>query len=129
MTTTIDNAAIIDQVAAASDRWIAMFNQGDTTGCVAAYHPDAVIEAKPVGTFQGHLAIDAFWRPFMAAGAGELVYSRRRYQVQDEHNVLLSAEWSMNVGRGIITKEHWQLEGDRWILRFDAFEIQEQYQT
>ena len=46
----------------------------------------------------------------------------------DARSVVLSASWSMNVGRGIITKELWVRQDDQsWLLVEDDFEVQEQY--
>ena len=111
-----------------SQKWIEAFNKGDTNTCIAGYQVDAVINAKPLGTFKGTGEIDGFWRPFMASGAGELKYSDVKLEVVDASTVLLSASWSMNVGRGIITLEKWVLENDgNWLLAQDDFEIQENF--
>jgi ketosteroid isomerase-like protein len=111
-----------------SQKWIEAFNKGDTDICVAGYQVDAVINAKPLGTFKGTSEIDAFWRPFMALGAGELRYSDVKLEVVDAATVLLSASWTMNVGRGIITLEKWVLQKEgKWLLAQDDFEIQENY--
>ena len=53
------------EVLEVSRQWIASFNRGDVEACIAAYKPDAVINAKPYGSFKGTEAIDGFWRPFM----------------------------------------------------------------
>lgn len=117
-------------VSTCSKKWIENFNNGNTDYCVAAYEADAVINAKPLGTFKGTAEIDAFWRPFMASGAGELKYTDVKLEAVDESTVLLSANWSMNVGRGIITKEKWVLQKDgRWLLQEDDFEIQENFEV
>lgn len=111
-----------------SQKWIESFNKGDVDACVAGYQSDAVINAKPLGTFKGTKEIDAFWRPFMGSGAGDLKYDDVELQVEDASTVLLSASWSMNVGRGIITREKWVLQDDEnWLLEEDAFEIQENF--
>ncbi|MEM9492907.1 MAG: nuclear transport factor 2 family protein, partial [Myxococcota bacterium] len=116
----------LDQVRQRSAQWVAAFNRGDVDTCVAAYHPDAVMEAKPMGTFRGRAAIDGFWRPFLASGAGELVYRNIQLTVRGQRSVVLSADWSMNVGSGIITCELWVADDDgRWLLHEDAFEIRE----
>lgn len=66
----------------------------------------------------------------MASGAGELKYTDVKLEAVDESTVLLSANWSMNVGRGIITKEKWVLQKDgRWLLQEDDFEIQENFEV
>lgn len=115
-------------VSTCSKKWIENFNNGNADYCVAAYASDAVIHAKPLGTFKGTKEIDAFWRPFMASGAGELKYTDVKIEAIDESTVLLSASWRMNVGRGIITKEKWVLQKDgRWLLQEDNFEIQENF--
>ena len=64
----------------------------------------------------------------MASGAGELKYSDVKLEVVDASIVLLSASWTMNVGRGIITLEKWVLQSDgNWLLAQDDFEIQENF--
>ena len=113
-------------VAKRSQAWIERFNSGDVDACVGAYQADAVINAKPLGTFTGTSEIDGFWRPFMASGAGELKYEGIKLAVVDSSTVLLSADWSMNVGRGVITMEKWVRQPDgNWLLAQDDFEIQE----
>ena len=115
-------------VLVCSQKWIEAFNKGDTNTCIAGYQVDAVINAKPLGTFKGTGEIDGFWRPFMASGAGELKYSDVKLEVVDASTVLLSASWTMNVGRGIITLEKWVLQSDgNWLLVQDDFEIQENF--
>ena len=119
---------VMAAVLEASVAWVRSFNDGNTDACVAAYTPGAVMEAKPMGRFEGRQAIDDFWRPFMASGATDLVYRDVKLHVVDAKTVELSASWSMNVGYGIITCERWVEEADgAWRLLFDAFEIQEQY--
>jgi ketosteroid isomerase-like protein len=111
-----------------SQKWIEAFNKGDADTCIAGYQVDAVINAKPLGTFKGTSEIDAFWRPFMASGASELKYSDVKLEVVDASTVLLSASWTMNVGRGIITLEKWVLQNEgNWLLAQDDFEIQENF--
>lgn len=119
--------ASVRAVRARSRAWIATFNRGDVDGCVAAYTADATMEAKPMGTFHGTAAIDGFWRPLMTDGASELIYSNVKLHMVDERTVLLSADWSMNIGSGVITEERWVLQDDgRWLLEFDAFEMTQQ---
>jgi hypothetical protein len=48
--------------------------------------------------------------------------------IENETTVLLTADWKMNVGRGIIIQERWVKQKDgNWLLEFDDFEVQEQY--
>ena len=125
----MENESVIKQsVLNCSQRWIKSFNKGDVDSCLAGYHRDAVINAKPLGTYKGTAEIDAFWRPFMGSGAGDLKYEDVNLKVVDASTVLLSASWSMNVGRGIITMEKWVLQNDgNWLLMQDDFEIQEKF--
>lgn len=123
-----DSAEIKQSVLQCSQKWIQSFNKGDVESCVAGYQSNAVINAKPLGTFKGTAEIDAFWRPFMGSGAGDLKYADVSLQVVDASTVLLSASWSMNVGRGIITMEEWVLQDNgNWLLAQDDFEIQENF--
>ncbi len=126
--TTPTSHHALEEVAAASRRWIAAFNLGDVDTCVATYLADAEMVADPMGRFQGHAAIDGFWRPFVAGGAGALTYHEVQLSQQNDGSVLLSARWTMNVGAGVIYKERWQKdEQDVWRLAFDHFEVKEQY--
>ena len=122
------SATIRKEVLAVSQQWIANFNKGDIDACVAGYLPDAIMEAKPMGTFKGTQAIDGFWRPFMSSGAKGLVYQDIQLEVIDESTAHLSANWQMNVGQGVITLEKWVKQSNgQWLLAHDAFEILEQY--
>ena len=117
-----------NEVLERSRRWIESFNSGDVDACVGAYTEDAVMNAKPFGTFKGPQEIDAFWRPFMGSGPSGLEYSNVELEVIDEDTVHLSADWRMSVGRGIITKERWVRQpGGEWMLSEDDFELQEQF--
>ena len=126
---TSDRAALIAEVSATSNAWIASFNAGNAEACAAGYEQDALMEAKPIGEYKGHDEIFTFWHSFIDSGAAELVYSNVKLTVIDATTVLLSADWRMNVGRGIITEERW-VKGDdgKWRLRFDAFEVQERFE-
>ncbi|CAM2011070.1 YybH family protein [Acanthopleuribacter pedis] len=132
MTTTIPTSTqashlVLAEVATASRNWIAAFNRGDVDTCVATYLPNAEMVAAPMGTYIGHQQIDDFWRPFVAQGAGELVYSQVKLSEESDGSVLLAATWSMNVAAGEIHKERW-IKDDQgaWRLAFDHFEVLEQ---
>ena len=118
-----------EEVRVCSQNWIQSFNKGDVDACMAAYKADAIMHAKPMGTFTGVDAIDGFWRPFMASGAGQLEYDDIKIEVINESTVLLSANWRMNVGRGVITMEKWVKQSDgNWLLEQDDFEVLEQFE-
>ncbi len=115
------------EVLEVSRQWIASFNRGDVDACVAGYKSDAVVNAKPYGSFQGTEAIDGFWRPFMGSGAGDLVYSNVQVRAIDDQTVVLSADWSMNVGSGVTTLERWEKQPDgEWLLEQGDFEVLKQ---
>ena len=117
-----------NEVLRTSQEWITHFNEGDVDFCVAAYLPTAVIEATPMGTFTGTEEIDGFWRPFMSSGATDLRYEEVSLKIIDETTAHLSARWSMNVGRGVITLEKWVKQSNgQWLLAHDAFEVLEQF--
>jgi ketosteroid isomerase-like protein len=116
-----------DEVLKRSEKWIASFNAGDVDACVAGYRESAVMNAKPMGVFTGLKEIEGFWRPFIESGAGNLVYQNFKLEVVDNKTVLLSADWSMNVGRGIITMEKWVKLDEDWFLERDDFEVKEKF--
>ena len=122
------STALRKEVLTASQQWIANFNKGDVDACVAAYASNAVMEAKPFGTFTGTQEIDAFWRPFISSGATALEYQEVVLQVINELTLHLSANWHMNVGRGVIALEKWEKQSNgQWLLTHDAFEVLEQF--
>lgn len=122
------STTVRNEVLAASQPWIANFNQGNVAACVAAYLPDAVMQAHPIGTFSGAQEIDEFWRPFMTSGAKELEYQEITLDIINESTVHLSAKWRMNVGHGVITLEKWVKQSNgQWLLAHDAFEVLEQF--
>lgn len=118
----------LQEVLQASAEWITRFNTGDVEACVDTYLPEAVMNAAPAGSFAGREAIDGFWRPFVASGAGELVYSEVSLRAVGEGRVQLAANWRMNVGRGVITNELWvRDDAGRWRLAEDDFEVRERF--
>ena len=119
---------VSNEVLRASRQWITNFNEGNVDACVAGYLPDAVMEAKPMGTFRGTPEIEGFWRPFISSGATDLEYHEVTLEVIDESTVHLSANWRMNVGHGVITLEKWVRQPNgQWLLAYDAFEVLEQF--
>ena len=124
-----DNATTMRrEVLTASQQWIANFNKGDVDACVAGYLPEAIMKAKPMGTFRGTREIDDFWRPFMSSGAKDLEYQEIKLEVINESTIHLSATWRMNVGQGVITLEKWVKQSNgQWLLAHDVFEVLEQF--
>ncbi|NQY30363.1 MAG: MBL fold metallo-hydrolase [Flavobacteriaceae bacterium] len=124
----IERTIAEQEVLKASSVWIKNFNKGNVDYCVNHYTKDAVMTAKPFGTFKGGTAIDGFWDPFVKSGAGYLVYRNTIVKEINLTTVHLSSNWSMNVGEGIITKEEWVKGTDNvWLLKIDNFEVLKQY--
>ena len=121
MTQDIKTAAL-----AASDKWQATFNAGNGEGCADFYEEDALMVAAPFGEFRGRAAIRDFWNDLVAKGFADVTYIDRKVEVLDDTAAVISAGWTMNHARGVITKELWVLQHDgRALLREDFFEAQE----
>ena len=53
---------LLTTVHEASASWKAAFNYNNADGCAAQYEEDAVMIAKPFGTFKGREEIQGFWQ-------------------------------------------------------------------
>ena len=115
------------EVLNASEKWISNFNAGNTIGIANAYTADAIMVAKPFGTFEGRKAISEFWTPFIASGATDLEYSNTKVKIVHKTKAIISSDWKMNVGKGIITNETWVKTNGLWKLEADHFEVIEQF--
>ncbi|WP_338410400.1 hypothetical protein [uncultured Flavobacterium sp.] len=117
------------EVLNASKNWIANFNKGNATACVQGYDAKAVMSAIPFGIKSGTTEISDFWTPFIQSGATNLIYTNVSIEVANETTAFLSANWSMNVGRGIIYQEKWEKKEEQWLLIYDNFQVLEQFET
>lgn len=115
------------EVAKVSKQWITDFNNGNITAITNAYAKNAIMTAKPFGTYKGQKAIHNFWAPFIKSGATDLKYFNTTINVIDTKTVQLSSDWSMNVGEGIITNETWVKQNGFWKLTQDEFEVKKQF--
>lgn len=115
------------EVLETSKNWISNFNEGNTTKISNAYLEDAVMVAKPFGTFKGKKAIGEFWTPFIKSGATDLKYTDTKVKVINKNKAIISSNWSMNIGKGIITNETWVKVNGTWKLKNDLFEAIEQF--
>ena len=123
MATKEQQAMVIDAINSASEVWIQAFNVGDAAGCVAQYESDAVMHARPFGTFTGTAAILAFWQKLMDDGFSDVEYVDPKIEVIDETCGVLTSNWKMNKAHGVIHKEVWVLQKDGTAkLREDDFE-------
>lgn len=125
MTTNDEKNVVIEAVKKASELWKSAFNSGDAAGCAAQYEKDAVMEARPFGTFTGTPHIQAFWQRIMDEGLTGIEYLDPKIEVVDSTSAVLTAGWKMNKASGVIHKELWILQKDGTAkLREDDFEAQ-----
>lgn len=117
------------EILAASKQWIHKFNQGNAKFCGQAYQEKAVMRPTPFKVQKGAGNITKFWQKLIKDGANNLVYTQVAIEVINENVALLSANWRMNIGRGVIYKEKWEKNNGKWLLSHDDFEILEQFKT
>ncbi|MEM1169100.1 MAG: nuclear transport factor 2 family protein [Cyanobacteria bacterium P01_H01_bin.35] len=116
---------VIKAVNEASNKWKAAFNAGDASGCAAQYEENAVMHARPFGTFTGTDEIESFWKKLIEDGYSNVDYIEPSVDVIDEKSAVLKSAWKMNKAKGVIHKELWVLQSDGAAkLREDDFEAQ-----
>lgn len=119
------NDKLIEAVKQASEKWKTAFNNGDASGCALCYEEQAVMNAKPFGTFTGRQEIENFWTKIISDGFTDVEYIEPNIEVINDNEALLSSKWRMNNAHGIITKELWVIQEDgSALLREDDFEVQ-----
>lgn len=120
MTSKIETAAF-----AKLAEWKDAFNSGNAAGCAACYEEDALMVATPFGEFRGRAEIQAFWADLVAKGFADVAYTDTKIDILNENEAVVSASWTMNNAKGIITHEHWVMQADGTaLLREDRFEAQ-----
>lgn len=117
------------EVLSASKQWINHFNNGNAQECANGYTSISVMRALPFGVKYSQEEILSFWTSLIESGANNLVYTNVSVEVVDEQTALLSAQWSMNIGEGIIYQEKWIKENEKWLLSYDDFEVFLQYES
>ncbi len=111
-------------VAKASKAWRDAFNRGDAAAAAALYEENAVMVAKPFGTFTGRAQIQTFWENLVKQGFDNVIYMNTTTKYLDPNTVQISASWRMNKASGVITNELWVLQPDgQALLREDHFEV------
>ena len=118
-----EKKVILNAVNEASAKWKLAFNSGDALGCANQYEQDAVMNAKPFGTFTGKTEIQAFWQKLIDDGFSDVDYIEPKVEVVDATSAVLVSGWKMNKAGGVIHKELWVLQTDGSAkLREDNFE-------
>ena len=124
---TSDITTIADAARQASENWKLAFNSGNAFGCADNYEADAVLQARPIGTFSGKAEIQKFWQTLIDDGFKEVEYIDTKLEIIDPTQAILTAGWKMNKAGGIIHKELWVLQNDGTAkLREDYFEVLDQ---
>lgn len=103
----------MEVVAKASTSWKNAFNSQDAARCAAQYEANAVMVAKPFGTFTGTVEIQGFWQKLMDDGFSDVEYVAPILAPADDmKSATLSSDWTMNKAKGVITKELWRVQED-----------------
>lgn len=119
-------SAILAAVKTASEAWKSSFNSGNAAGCASQYEKDAVMHARPFGTFTGTAEIQSFWQKLIDDGFSDVRYLDPKIEIVDESSALLTSGWAMNKAGGVIHKELWVLQPDGTAkLREDDFEAKD----
>ena len=116
-------AAVLEATQKASEQWKSAFNSGNAAGCADQYEANAVMHARPFGTFTGTAEIQAFWQKLIDDGFADVEYVDPQIEVVDGASAILTSHWKMNKARGVIHQELWVLQADGTAkLREDDFE-------
>ncbi|MCY9854394.1 YybH family protein [Vibrio mediterranei] len=104
--------------------WQVAFNNQDAAGCAAQYAEDAIMVAKPFGTFEGREAIQAFWQNIIDQGFKDVDYTNTKWEKAGETSYILTSDWTMNNAFGVVHKELWEIQTDGASrLTYDEFEV------
>ena len=87
---------LIEKTIEASQQWKNFFNEGSATGCASMYEEDAIMIAKPFGTFKGRQHIEAFWQNLLEQGFKDVSYVEPTVEAIDENSAVLTSKWTMN---------------------------------
>ena len=116
--------SVLERAQAGISAWQIAFNNQDAAGCAAQYAEDAVMIAKPFGTFEGREAIQAFWQNIMDQGFNSVDYTNTKWEQDSEQGYILTSDWTMNKAFGVVHKELWEIQADGLSrLTYDEFEV------
>ena len=117
--------SVLAAVNEASKKWQAAFNSQDASGCAAQYEDNAVMYARPFGTYTGTKEIQEFWQKLIDDGFADVDYIDPKIEIVDASSAILKSGWKMNKAAGVIHKELWMIQPDGSAkLREDDFEAQ-----
>lgn len=120
-----DNQQTLQLCKDAIGRWQGAFNQQDAAGCAAQYQADAVMDARPFGTFTGREQIQAFWQKIIDDGFKDVQYTDVVWEQVAKDSFVLTSSWTMNKAFGVVHRELWQVQEDGLArLVEDDFEVQ-----
>lgn len=106
------------------ENWKKAFNAQDAKGCADQYSQNCTMHARPLGTFEGREAIEAFWQEIIDQGFRDVSYTEVNWQPYGEDGYILTSKWTMNNAFGVVHREHWVVESDGHArLAEDDFEI------
>ena len=110
-------------VNTASQNWQNAFNSGDAKAAASLYEQDAVMVAKPFGTYEGRPSIQTFWEGLVKGGYSDVAYVNPKLTILDTQTAQVTSDWTMNKAKGVITNELWVIQPDGTaLLREDHFE-------
>lgn len=110
--TSSEKSILLKAVLKASNTWKDGFNTGKASQSAGIYAKDAIMNAKPFGTFKGRDAIEKFWDNLIKGGYSDVEYINATIDIIDNKHAVIASSWKMNKAKGIITKELFQLQED-----------------
>ncbi|MGC9402022.1 YybH family protein [Vibrio genomosp. F10 str. 9ZC157] len=114
----------LERAQAGIAAWQKAFNRQDAAGCAEQYAENAIMVAKPFGTFEGREAIQAFWQNLMTQGFHSVDYTNTLWKKESDIGYILTTDWTMNKAFGVVHKELWEVQEDGLSrLTYDEFEV------
>lgn len=116
---------ILEACKAGIAMWQDAFNRQNAEGCADQYNEQCIMHARPFGTFKGKESIQAFWQEIIDQGFAEVNYTEVKWTPINDDGYILTSNWTMNKGFGVVHREHWVVETDgKARLISDDFEVQ-----
>lgn len=104
--------------------WQKAFNSQDAKGCAEQYNDNAIMQARPFGTFEGRQMIESFWQGIIDQGFRDVEYTDVEWRKFDDTSFILTSKWTMNKAFGVVHRELWRIDADgKARLIEDEFEV------